>query len=268
MKKNIVTAVVLLLTITITQAQNRRELIQEVEDLELRLREAENALSEARRQERINFAKAASYEAQVEELKSTNNSLLQNLNNFTEASTRRSENINSTLTSLREKEGQLSTIKDALTSRDSINLAVFTLFKQTLGPDPKITMSKGAITVSLDNDFLFGGQSKSGKVSPSAETIISKIGNILKANPTMDIEVVTNSNLVNSDGKKNNNWQIATQQAATVAYVLEDKYEVEPKRIRATGKSELGLYSIETATEIIVQPKFYEFYQMVKDTMK
>ncbi|MDX1362615.1 OmpA family protein [Arenibacter latericius] len=268
MKKNLVTALVLLLTITVTHAQSRRELLKEVEDLETRLRDAENALSEVKRQERINSAKVESYEAQVEELKTTNTSLLQNLNNFTEASTRRSENISSTLNSLRQVEGQLSTIKEALTSRDSINLAVFTLFKQTLGPDPKITMSKGAITVSLDNDFLFGGQSKSTKITPSAETIIGKIGNILKANPTMDIEIVSNSNLVNTDAKKNNNWKISTQQAATVASIFEDDYEVEPKRIRATGKSELGLYSIETATEIIVQPKFYEFYQLVKDTMK
>ncbi|MCM4168288.1 Cell division coordinator CpoB [Arenibacter antarcticus] len=268
MRKKLITVLVLLMTISISHAQSKKELVQEIEDLESRLRSTETALSEVKRQERINSTKVESYEVQVEEMKETNSILLQNLNNFTEASTRRSDNINSTLANIQEKEGQLRVIREALSSRDSVTLAVLTVFKQNLGPDPKITVSDGAITVVLDNSFLFGEQTKSAKITDSGEAIISKIANILKAHPTMDIEIVSNSNLVNSADKKNNNWQIGTQQASTVANLLEGKYQVEPKRIRATGKSELGMYTIETATEIIVQPKFYEFYKMVRDNLK
>lgn len=84
----------------------------------------------------------------------------------------------------------------------------------------------------------------------------------------MDIQIVSNSNLVESKDNKLNNWEIGTQQAAAIARILESKYQIEPKRIIATGKSELGLYSIETATEIIVQPRFYEFFKLVKESMK
>lgn len=268
MRKKLLAALVFLLTISISYSQSRKQLIQELEDMESRLRTTETALSEAKRQERINSAKVESYEAQVEELKTTNATLLQNFNSFTEASTRQSKNINSTLADLQQKEGQLKLINDALSSRDSINLSVFTLFKQNLGADTKIRVSNGAVAVVLDNGFLFGEQTKSAKITDKGEAIISKIANILKAHPTMDIEIVSNSNLVNSGDKKNNNWQIGTQQASAVASIFEDKYQIEAKRIRATGISELGLYSIETATEIIVQPKFYEFYKMVKDNMK
>ncbi|WP_086478271.1 MULTISPECIES: OmpA family protein [Arenibacter] len=268
MRKNIITALILLMTVTISYSQNRRELMQEVEDLESRLRETETTLSEVRRLERMSSAKVKSYEAQLEELRVTNNNLLQSLNNFTEASTKRSEYINSTLASLQKNEGQLRAISDALTSRDSVTFATLTLFKKNLGPDTKIAISKGAITISLDNAFLFGDPTKSNKVTPEGEAVISKIGSILKADPSLDITIVSNSNLVNNAQKKHDNWKISTQQAATIAYLLEDKYEVEAKRMLATGKSELGLYSIDTATEIIVQPKFYEFYNMVKENMK
>lgn len=268
MRKNLITAIIVLLTISMTHAQNRRELIQEVEDLETRLRDTENALSEVKRQERMSSAKVESYEAQIEQLKATNTSLLQNMNNFTEASTRKSENINNTLASLQQKEGQLRVLNDALSSRDSVTLSVFTLFKQNLGPDAKITVKDGAVTVVLDNTFLFGEKAKSSKITEEGEAIINSIGKVLKADPTMDIEIISNSNLVNSGDKKVNNWEIGTQQAAAVAHVLEDKYEIEPKRLLAMGKSELGMYSIETSTEIIVQPKFYDFYKMVKDNMK
>lgn len=268
MRKNIITVLTLVLAITFSYSQSKKDLLQEVADLKAQLRTSESALSEVRLQERRNTARVESFEAQVEELKQTNTNLLKNLNSFTEASTRRSENINSTLTSLQEKERQLRVINDALSGRDSTNLALFTLFKQHLGPDAKITINKGTIAVVMDNGFLFGDNPQNAKIAANADVILGKIGNILKARQELDIEIITNSNLVDAKDTKKNNWQIATQQASAVANAMENKYEIEAKRIRATGISELGLYSIETATEIIVQPKFYDFYKMVKDNMK
>ena len=266
--KRIFTILVFLMYISISQAQSKKDLILEVDGLRSQLRETETALSESKREERIASAKVESYEAQVNELKETNANLLKNLNSFTEASNKRSDHINSTLESLVQKEAQLRVINDALSSHDSITLAVFTQFKQTLGSDPKITVSNGAVAVVMDNSYIFGENSKNYKVQDKAEAIIAKIGSVLKANPTMDIQIVSNSNLVESKDNKLNNWEIGTQQAAAIARILESKYQIEPKRIVATGKSELGLYSIETATEIIVQPRFYEFFKLVKESMK
>ncbi|MCM4173944.1 hypothetical protein DHD32_20960 [Arenibacter sp. TNZ] len=268
MRRNIFTTLVLLMYITISHAQSKKDLILEVDNLRTRVREAETGLSELKREERIASAKVESYEAQVDELKETNANLLKNLNSFTEASNKRSNHINSTLESLVKKEGQLRVINDELSSRDSIILAVFTQFKQTLGSDPKITVSNGAVAVVMENSYVFGDNVKNFKVQEKAEAIIAKIGAVLKANPTMDIQVVSNSNLVESKDNKSNNWEIGTQQAAAIARILESKYQIEPKRIIATGISELGLYTIETSTEIIVQPKFYEFYKLVKESMK
>jgi len=268
MRKKIITVVTLVLTITFSYSQSKKDLLQEVQDLRTQLRTSESELSEVRLQERKNTARVESYEAQVEELQATNNNLLRNLNSFTEASTRRSENINSTLTSLQEKERQLRVVNDALSARDSTTLALFTLFKQHLGPDAKITISNGAIAVVMDNGFLFGSNPQNAAIAASADVILGKIANILKARQELDIEIITNSNLVDTKDNKKSNWQIATQQASAVANAMEKKYQIEPKRMRATGISELGLHTIETATEIIVQPKFYEFYKMVREYMK
>jgi len=51
-----------------------------------------------------------------------------------------------------------------LSSRDSIILAVFTQFKQTLGSDPKITVSNGAVAVVMENSYVFGDNVKNFKV--------------------------------------------------------------------------------------------------------
>ncbi|RTE52202.1 hypothetical protein EHW67_18610 [Arenibacter aquaticus] len=268
MKKSITTILVFIMTLISVQAQSKKDLIRELDELKLKLRTTETALSESRQLERTATAKMGSYETQVSELRETNATLLKNLNSFTEASNRRSDHINSTLESLQEKEAQLRVINDALARHDSIALSVFTQFKQTLGADPKITVSEGAVTVVMDNNYLFGNNSKNLNVQDKAQAIIAKIGAILKNNPELEIEVVSNSNLVASEDGKVNNWQIGTQQAATIANLFENNYEIEPKRIRATGKSELGLYSIETATEIRVQPKFYDFFKLVKENMK
>lgn len=265
MKKKIITILTLVLGITFSHSQSKKDLLQEIEDLRAQLRTSESTLTEVRMQERKNTVRVEAYEAQVEELKETNNNLLKNLNSFTEASAKRSDNINSTLASLQEKERQLRVIKDALSARDSTTLALFTLFKQHLGPDAKIAINNGAIAVVMDNGFLFGNNSQNAAIAAGADVILGKIGNILKARQELDIEIISNSNLVDT---KKNNWQIATQQASAVANAMEKKYQIEPKRILVTGKSELGLHSIETATEIIVQPKYYEFYKMVKENMK
>ena len=176
--KRIFTILVFLMYISISQAQSKKDLILEVDDLRSKLRESETALSGSKREEKIASAKVESYEAQVNELKETNANLLKNLNSFTEASNKRSDHINSTLESLVQKEAQLRVINDALSSHDSITLAVFTQFKQTLGSDPKITVSNGAVAVVMDNSYIFGENSKNFKVQDKAETIISKIGSI------------------------------------------------------------------------------------------
>ncbi|HUH47450.1 MAG TPA: hypothetical protein VLZ54_09880, partial [Arenibacter sp.] len=69
MKKKIITILTLVLTMTFSYSQSKRDLLQEIEDLKTQLRTSESTLSEVRMQERRNTARVESYEAQVEELK-------------------------------------------------------------------------------------------------------------------------------------------------------------------------------------------------------
>jgi len=268
MKRNTITVLILLCTLHFSTAQSKRELVQEIDGLKTKIQDTEVALAASRQENRIASAKLSAYETQISHLKQTNASLLSNLNGFLEASTKKSENIGSTLESLRQKEIQLRTISDAISHHDSLTLATLTNFKKVLGNELSMSLNHGALAISLPNAMIFGENTKNFKVSEKADMLLGKIASALKAQPELKIEVVSNSNAVETKENKLDNWEIGTQQAAAIAKVLQKKYQIDASRIQAKGKSELGFDSIETKTQIIIQPAFYNFFKLVKENLK
>jgi len=99
--------------------------------------------------------------------------------------------------------------------------------------------------------------------------MLQKIATTLNKNKKIKIIVEGNSNALKFDGKTlMNNWDLSSRQAAAVVRVLQKNYKVSPKRMKAIGRSEYATEGIETATRIIIDPKFDQFYDMVKTNMK
>ncbi|NNJ87927.1 MAG: hypothetical protein HKP53_00870 [Eudoraea sp.] len=250
-------------------AQNKKELILKVEELETDLQDTQSALS-ASKQEAAKFkAEMDAVNFQLAELKATNASLLENLTNFTELSSKKTDNISKSLESLRAKEIQLKTISDALTKTDSTTLALLTLFKNSLGTDAKTGLNNGAVTVVLENTFLFNEVDKNYNVVENALPVLEKIAMVLKQQPNLKILVETNSNALEfKELKLADNWDLSALQAASVVRVLSDTYAIAPGRMQAIGKSEYGFDGIETTTRIRIQPPYEGFYKTVKEMMK
>ncbi|NER13102.1 OmpA family protein [Leptobacterium flavescens] len=271
MKKITLFTLMLLCTGFLAHAQKKKELLEEIEQLRSKLQNTETALAESQKNEKISSAKLSSAEEQLTSLKETNASLLSNLNNFTEVSKKKSDNVSKTLESLREKERQLKVINDALSSNDSIKLAVFSAFKNAVGADAQIGIKGGVIMINISNTLLFGDNDKNYMVEDKAKGLLERIGTALNNSPDIKITIEGNSNALEfKDKSLLDNWDLSARQAASVVRVLETDYKVDPKRMDAMGKSQYGsdALSIETSTRIVIHPKFDEFYSLIRENMK
>lgn len=268
MKSNISLLLVICMT-GIGWAQNKKELILKVNELETDLQDTKSALSASKQEAARYKAEMDAVNFQLEDIKATNASLLQNLTNFTELSNKKTDNIGKSLETLRTKEKQLKTINDALTRTDSVTLALLTSFKNVLGTEAKTGLNNGAVTIVLENSFLFNEVDKNYSVVENALPVLEKIASVLKQQPNLKILVETNSNALEfKEIKLTDNWDLSALQAASVVRVLTDTYAISPDRMQAIGKSEFGFDGIETTTKIRVQPPYESFYKTIKDMMK
>jgi len=268
MRKTILFAFVLLLTNTYVQAQKKKDLLAEIDKLRQELKTSKGELTESRKNEKVSMAQVKSMENQVKDLKETNATLLTNMSSFTELSNKKASNLKTSQEIIKAKDQQLNVINDAITANDSTNLAVFSKFKNAIGGD-LIKISGGTIYIIIPNTTLFGENDKNYIVDAKAKPTLKKIAATLNANPNLNIIVEGNSNALKLDGKKLiDNWDLSSRQAASVVRVFQKDYKVKPKRMQAVGNSEYGTEGIETVTRIIIDPKFDQFYNMVKDNMK
>ena len=250
-------------------SQSKKELLMRLEERDAELQEIKEELSASKQEAARYRAEMESVNFQLEELKTTNASLLQNLNNFTELSNKKTENISKSLETLRSKENQLKRISDALTQTDSTTLALLTTFKNTLGTDAKTGLSNGAVTIILDNLFLFKDVDRNTQVVPEAVPVLEKIASVLKQQPDLKIIVETNSNALEfKDLKLKDNWDLSSLQAASVVRIFADTFGIAPTRLQSVGRSEYGFDGIETTTRIRVQPPYESFYSTVREMMK
>ncbi|WP_271766044.1 OmpA/MotB family protein [Aquimarina algiphila] len=268
MRKIIVFASVLFISVSSMQAQKKKDLLDEITKLRNELKTTKGELNDSRNKEKATLTQVATMEAQVKDLKDTNASLLSNMSNFTQLSNQKAKNLETSLKSLQEKDRQLKLINDAIGKNDSLKLATLTVFKNALGGEGNIGVQNGMVLIVLPNATLFGNDD-SHKVDDKGKGVLGKIANALKAKPGLKIIVEGNSNAISFKDKSiSDNWDLSAKQAAAIVRALQIDHKVDPKRMEVLAKSEYGSESIETATRIIIDPKFDEFYSLVKENMK
>jgi len=73
------------------------------------------------------------------------------------------------------------------------------------------------------------------------------------------------------------NWDLSTKRATAVVRILQDEYNVDPKRMTAAGRGEyIPVANNDTEagqaknrrTRIVILPKLDQFFGMIEDGMK
>ena len=213
-------------------------------------------------------------------LRKNNDGLLTNLGNMTMLSQKGADNLERSLESIKEKDLTIRNLRDAVTRRDSINLALVQSLKGVLGnlddEDITVQVDKGVVYVSISDKMLFS--SGSYNVTPRAREVLGKVAKVVNNKP--DFEFMVEGHTDNVPIKNNcirNNWDLSVLRATAVVNILQNDFGVSPSRMTAAGRGEyVPVTSNSTAegravnrrTRIVVLPKLDQFYNMIEQGMK
>ncbi len=218
---------------------------------------------------------------QNSDLKNSNSALLNNVGDLATLSKKEAENLEKSLESIQEKDLQINTMRDAITKKDSVTLALVTSLKGALSdindPDIEVNVEKGVVYVSIADKLLFN--SGSYKINPEAKAVLAKVAKVLNDKSDLEflVEGHTDDQSVRSDAPYKDNWELSVLRSTAVVRMLQDDFKIDPKRMTAGGRSSyVPKTGNDTAegrsknrrTRIVILPKLDEFFGMIEDGMK
>lgn len=272
MKKIVMLASVAAITLTSCVSQKKYS------DLEAQHKETQDLLNTATvklnscLEERASLsARAESLKEQNDILRANNQELINNMGNLTTLTQKGAENLEKSLESLREKDLTIRRLQDAVTRRDSVNLALVQSLKGVLGnlddQDIEISVEKGVVYVSISDKLLFS--SGSYTVTNKAKEVLGKVATVVKNKPDFEFMVEGHTdNVPIRTASIKDNWDLSVLRATAVVRILQDDFKVDPKRMTAAGRSQyVPVVGNDTAqeraknrrTRIVVLPKINRF---------
>jgi len=224
-----------------------------------------------------NANQLATLENQVSSLQEDKKHALTQVENLTVLTQSSSDNIKVIIDQLSEKDKYINGIREAMTQKDSINLAIkYQLTKELAkgiqDEDITVDVEKTVVYITIADKLLFN--SGSSTVSDRAKEILGKVATVIATRPTMEVMVegYTDDVPINRKNIKDN-WDLSVSRATAVVRVLQNDYDVDPKRLVAAGRSEyLPLTSNDTAagraanrrTRIVILPRLEEFFEILE----
>ncbi len=225
-------------------------------------------------------AENSALRSQVTSLNATNGDLIKQIGEFTTLTKKGAENIERSLESLKEKDLTINRLRDAITRRDSVNLALVQSLKGVLGnledTDIEINVEKGVVYVSISDKLLF--KSGSINVTPQAREVLGKVATVVNNKPDFEflVEGHTDTKPISTSCIKDN-WDLSVLRATTVVRILQEDFGVSPMRMTAGGRGEYipkatndtdDGRSKNRRTRIVVLPKLDQFYTMIEEGLK
>jgi len=219
--------------------------------------------------------RATDLQDQLDYLKLTNTNLLDRLSDLSVISKAGAESIKQSLESLNERNEYIRELTSSIAAKDSINLALVMNLKRSLDDindeDINIEVIKGVVYISISDKMLF--KSGSATINTSAETVLGKIAKVVNDHKNLDILVEGHTdNVPISNSCMSDNWDLSVKRATSVVRVLQKKYNVDPNRMTAGGRSEYAPKdsnesktgrSTNRRTEIIITPKLDQFFELM-----
>ncbi len=213
-------------------------------------------------------------------LKANNQELINNMGNLTTLTTKGAENLEKSLESLQEKDLTIRKLQNAVTRRDSVNLALVQSLKGVLGnlddEDIEISVEKGVVFVSISDKLLF--RSGSYNVTSAAKEVLGKVAKVVNNKPDFEFMVEGHTdNVPIRTSELADNWDLSAKRATSVVRILQNDFGVDPARMTAAGRSYyVPLVDNDTSanraknrrTRIVVLPKIDQFYNMIEEGMK
>ncbi|WP_442795796.1 OmpA/MotB family protein [Pelobium manganitolerans] len=255
------------------QAENRR-LDSLYRDLQNQLLACENARKSS----------ASDYEMriknlndQLENVKTSNNQMVNQLKDLSVISGKQAESINKSLENIGAKDSYIRDLQSAIARKDSLNMALVMNLKGAIGnlddKDINIKVDKGVVYIDISDKLLF--KSGSYEVNEGAKTVLGKVAKVLLNQP--DIEFMVEGHTDNVPYKSNgillDNWDLSVKRATSVVRILQNQYNIPPAKMTAAGRGEYVPVSTNSTAEgkaanrrtrIVILPQLDQFFKLLE----
>jgi len=221
--------------------------------------------------------KVAGLESQNKFLNDNFESSKKQIENLTMLSQSASGNIKDIIAQLSEKDKYINGIRGAMSRKDSINLALAVNLKSALADgiqdeDIMIDVEKTVVYITISDKLLF--KSGSSVISTKAKGLLQKVATVIAEKPDMEVMVEGyTDNVPINTARTKDNWDLSTQRATSVIRVLQNDFNIDPKRLIAAGRSEyLPLASNDNPdgrsrnrrTRFVILPKLDQFFDILE----
>jgi chemotaxis protein MotB len=172
-----------------------------------------------------------------------------------------------------------SKLAEAKTLKDSMNIAVQYNLEKSLDTteldedeDIAVNINETVVMISISDKMLFN--SGSYRISNKADNILQKLADVINSEESIDVMVEghTDSRSINTE-KIKDNWDLSVLRATSVVRKLQNKYNVDPSRLIASGRSSYQpLVDNDTRenrsknrrTRIILMPNIDKFFALME----
>jgi chemotaxis protein MotB len=226
-------------------------------------------------------AKVFALTEQVKYLLDDKKNALKQVENLTVLTQSSSDNIKTVIAQLSEKDKYINGVREAMTQKDSLNLAIkFHLTKNLIegiqDEDIEVNVEKTVVFISISDKLLF--KSGSYNVTEGAYTVLEKIAKVINDQPEM--EVMIEGHTDNSPIKRNiiqDNWDLSALRATAITRILQYKFGVVPNRLIAAARSQyIPLAANDSPenraknrrTKIIIMPRLNQFFDLLEQDAK
>ena len=252
----------------------------QVTGLEGQLSSVESRLQQANSDLANEREKVSNLEEQLAFVKETNTNLLDRLSDLSVVSVAGAESIKASLETMNRQNAYIQDLNTSMQRKDSINMALVMKLKRSLGDindeDIQIDVKDGVVYISLSDKLLF--KSGSAVINTRAEEVLSKIASVVKDHQDFDILVEGHTDDVPiKNDCVSDNWDLSVKRATSVVRMLQTKYDVDPQRMTAGGRSEYVPKSDNATaqgrstnrrTEILVMPKLDQFFDLLAEPLE
>ncbi|MHA7057352.1 OmpA/MotB family protein [Aquimarina sp. M1] len=216
--------------------------------------------------------RVADYNAKINSLRDSNNEKMVMVDNLAVISNNTKEKMKETLAQVDPEK-----LQGARTLEDSMNLAVSHNLKSSLDDNLKededisIDIDNTVVMISISDKMLFN--SGSYRVSNKANDVLEKLAQVINSEPSLDvmIEGHTDPRTISTPALEDN-WDLSVKRATSITRLLQNKYNVDPSKLIASGRSSYQPLvendseenmAINRRTRIVLLPNLDKFFAML-----
>ncbi len=179
-------------------------------------------------------ARVEEYNNRINSLKELNDTQLTSVGDKAVMSNTTKQKMRNTLTKV-----DPALLANATSLEDSINVAISHNLKKTIADnenDVDINVDKTVVMINISDKLLFN--SGSYRLNEKANTILEKLANVINQEPSIEVMVEghTDSKTIRTPDMFDN-WDLSVKRATSIVRLLQDKYEVDPSKLIAAGRS-------------------------------